>query len=214
MMGPVWLLLALLPGRLGHVVDLPGCPFEKQTAFCLGSATCHSLAHSGLTCEGMADIQEGICRHDGTTLASTTQDTTSAGGSSTQVTSSSLGPAAVLRISMMVEVSDPQEYLAYFDDEAVREAYVNVMSEVASVPKELVDLKRTSNQLGFITVIYVITVPYEGDTPSIPLTSIQEKLSSIDIPSFNELLNAEMREVAGAVEGEGVFLNTRGRNST
>lgn len=100
---------------------------------------------------------------------------------------------------MMVEVSDPQEYLAYFDDEAVREAYINVMSEVASVPKELVDLKRTSSQLGFITMIYAITIPYvDINTPSFDIESIQEKLSSIDIPSFNELLNAEMREVAGA----------------
>lgn len=58
MMGPVWLLLAL-PGLLGHVVDLPGCPFEKQTAFCLGSTSCHDLAHAGLTCESIAQIQEG-----------------------------------------------------------------------------------------------------------------------------------------------------------
>lgn len=59
MMSPVWLLLAL-PGLLGHVVDLPGCPFEKQTAFCLGSTSCHDLAHAGLTCESIAQIQEGI----------------------------------------------------------------------------------------------------------------------------------------------------------
>lgn len=112
--------------------------------------------------------------------------------------STSLGPAAVMRISMRVEVTDPQDYIEYFDDQAVREAYINVMSEVASVPSDLVDLERTSSQLGYLTMTYVITIPYTSEgTPSIPLTSVQEKLSSIDIPTFNELLDAEMRQVAG-----------------
>jgi hypothetical protein len=103
-----------------------------------------------------------------------------------------------MRISMRVEVTDPQNYLEYFDDQAVREAYINVMSEVASVPSDLVDLERTSSQLGYLTMTYVITIPYTSeDTPSIPLTSVQEKLSTIDIPTFNELLDAEMRQVAG-----------------
>ena len=129
--------------------------------------------------------------------ATETTITTTADPTSSRPASSTLGPAAVMRISMRVEVSDPQDFLEYFDDQAVREAYINVMSEVAAVPEDLVDLERTSAQLGYITMTYVITIPYTEGRPSIPLATVQEKLSSIDIPTFNELLDEEMREVAG-----------------
>jgi len=102
-----------------------------------------------------------------------------------------------MKISMRVEVTDPQDYLQYFDDDAVQAAYINVMSTVASIPKNLVELERTSSELGYLTMTYVITIPYTNDTPSIPVAPVQEKLSSIDIPTFNEMLDAEMREVPG-----------------
>lgn len=249
MISRLWFLASILP-CLGHDVDLPGCPFETLTGKCKGEATCHSLAHSGLTCEGLVNIVEcatfcaypccssatsstattSITSHTHTSTATeTTETTTSSSITSKTLTTSSLssstttshhpdttemlptsapgessgpestlGPAAVMRISMRVEVTDPQNYLEYFDDQVVREAYINVMSEVASVPSDLVDLERTSSQLGYLTMTYVITIPYTSeDTPSIPLTSVQEKLSTIDIPTFNELLDAEMRQVAG-----------------
>ena len=106
----------------------------------------------------------------------------------------------MMKISMRVEVTDPQDYLQYFDDDAVQAAYINVMSTVASIPKNLVELERTSSELGYLTMTYVITIPYTNDTPSIPVAPVQEKLSSIDIPTFNEMLDAEMREVPGALK--------------
>ena len=50
MISRLWFLASILP-CLGHDVDLPGCPFETLTGKCKGEATCHSLAHSGLTCD-------------------------------------------------------------------------------------------------------------------------------------------------------------------
>lgn len=240
-----WSAFVLL--ALGHDVDLPGCPFEKLTGFCKGSATCHGLAHSGLTCEGLANIAECAtfcaypCCNSATTSTATTTtftththtftETSSSTTTISTITSTTVtvpttvtstastttttqtdfmdsttsidvsgGPAAVMKISMRVEVTDPQDYLQYFDDDAVQAAYINVMSTVASIPKNLVELERTSSELGYLTMTYVITIPYTNDTPSIPVAPVQEKLSSIDIPTFNEMLDAEMREVPGALK--------------
>eukprot|EP00434_Breviolum_minutum_P008957 symbB.v1.2.007892.t1/scaffold489.1/size197246/10 len=237
----------LVGGSMLDTFDLGmahGCPFEKLTGFCKGSATCHGLAHSGLTCEGLANIAEcatfcayPCCNSATTSTATTTTFTTHTHTftetSSTTTTISTItsttvtvpttvtstastttttqtdfmdsttsidvsgGPAAVMKISMRVEVTDPQDYLQYFDDDAVQAAYINVMSTVASIPKNLVELERTSSELGYLTMTYVITIPYTNDTPSIPVAPVQEKLSSIDIPTFNEMLDAEMREVPG-----------------
>ena len=242
-MAKQWAFWSFVVSALGHDVDLPGCPFEKLTGFCKGSATCHSLAHSGLTCEGLANIVEcatfcayPCCSSATTSTATTTTFTTHTHTftetSSTTTTVSTItsitvtvpttqtstattttttqtdfmdsttnidvsdGPAAVMKISMRVEVTDPQDYLQYFDDNAVRAAYINVMSAVAGVPKNLVELvSRTSSELGYLTMTYVITIPYTNDAPSVPVASVEKKLSSIDIPTFNEMLDAEMREV-------------------
>ena len=61
MISRLWFLASILPclGILGHDVDLPGCPFETLTGKCKGEATCHSLAHSGLTCD-MDEWSQGL----------------------------------------------------------------------------------------------------------------------------------------------------------
>ena len=101
--------------------------------------------------------------------------------------------------------SHAQDYREYFKDPVVREAYINVMSEVASIPSEMINLEMNSQQLGYIIVTYVITIPYTSQgVPTIPIHSLEEKLGTMEIPTFNDMLEAEMNRLAG----EGKYIQT------
>eukprot|EP00913_Durusdinium_trenchii_P019244 g18086.t1 len=122
---------------------------------------------------------------------STTEEVETTAGPSTR------GPAAVMKLTMRVEVRDMEDYREYFEDPLIRQAYINVMSEVSTVPKEQLQVEMSSEELGYIMVTYIMTIPYSDGEPSLPMAEIQEKLSSIDMPTFNELLDKEISEVAG-----------------
>ncbi|CAK9013012.1 Exportin-T (Exportin(tRNA)) (tRNA exportin) [Durusdinium trenchii] len=122
---------------------------------------------------------------------STTEEVETTAGPSTR------GPAAVMKLTMRVEVRDTEDYREYFEDPLIRQAYINVMSEVSTVPKEQLQVEMSSEELGYIMVTYIMTIPYSDGEPSLPMAEIQEKLSSIDMPTFNELLDKEISEVAG-----------------
>lgn len=78
----------------------------------------------------------------------------------------------------------------------MRKAYINVMSEAALVPTFMVDVQMSSQELGYIKVTYILTIPYSGDAPSVSLSSLEDRLSTLDIPTFDSMLRAEMSKVA------------------
>lgn len=89
------------------------------------------------------------------------------------------------------------DYREYFEDPSVREAYVDVMSRVANVSTEMIDVLMSTPRLGSIVVQYMLTIPYIDESPSIPLQSIENKLSTIQMSTFNEMLDEAMDRVAG-----------------
>jgi len=102
-----------------------------------------------------------------------------------------------MRLAMRVEVMDVDDYREYFEDPSVREAYVDVMSRVANVSSKMIDVRMSTNRLGSIVVQYMLTIPYIDESPSIPLQSIENKLSTIQMSTFNEMLDEAMDRVAG-----------------
>lgn len=92
---------------------------------------------------------------------------------------------------------DVDDYREYFEDPSVREAYVDVMSRVANVSSKMIDVRMSTNRLGSIVVQYMLTIPYIDESPSIPLQSIENKLSTIQMSTFNEMLDEAMDRVAG-----------------
>ncbi|CAE6912162.1 unnamed protein product, partial [Symbiodinium sp. CCMP2456] len=138
------------------------------------------------------------------------------------------GPAALMRLAMRVMLMNPndawtgtelgdclrdsgmtslycsllkEDFTAYMDDSRVKKAYVDVMANITGVPEKQVDLDMMAQELGNLTVIFTLTIPYvENGTsmvPSVPIGPMQAKLMAMTIPGFNTMIKAAVNKAAG-----------------
>ncbi|CAE7252822.1 xpot [Symbiodinium microadriaticum] len=116
-------------------------------------------------------------------------------------TTTTQGPAALMRLAMRVMLMNPNDFTAYIDDSRVKKAYVNVMANITGVPENQVDLDMMAQELGNLTVIFTLTIPYVDNgtaiVPSVPIGPMQAKLMAMTIPGFNTMIKAAVNQAAG-----------------
>jgi len=123
-------------------------------------------------------------------------------------TTSAQGAAAKVTVRMAVKVEKVEEnakgYEGYMEDPRVKQAYLDLMTEVTGLDAEMIDVEMAPTaQEGEITVTYLLTIPYEdkgnGLEPVVSIDSLQSKLHQLNMAGLNEMLDQKM-DAAGVTD--------------
>mmetsp|Transcript_33573 Transcript_33573/g.62907 ORF Transcript_33573/g.62907 Transcript_33573/m.62907 type:complete len:318 (-) Transcript_33573:160-1113(-) len=177
------------------------------------TATSTSITSTATHTTTLTDTETTDTETSVTTVTDTVTSSSSAGsavsttttGTPGPTTTTEQGPAALMRVTMRVAVQDPDDYMDYFTDPKVAKAYVRVMMNITGARSDQIDLEMDAKQLGNITIVYTITIPYMDNgtmlVPSMPLSSMQASLAAVDMDSLSSMIN----EAMDAETGPGIY---------
>ncbi|CAE7540259.1 xpot [Symbiodinium pilosum] len=128
----------------------------------------------------------------------------------TQASTTTVEPAAVVRLSARAVVADVNTYVDYTTDSRVIAAYKEVMAEISSLDEQWIALQMVPDAGGNITVSYIVTLPYVEQSsgelePIVPLKTVQDKLDGVTAQSFNQMLTQKINENTGGTYSQKVI---------